>query len=238
MNRGAKIAQDFDELTLFAQVRNTWGLQRSNRELAEGLTHGLYYRLRWGGRNEEAAALCIILLKNKKLFLLLMHLTNFFKKDDADMIKEIFEVYDSDGSGSIEEDELVEGLKAIGGFSTSDSMTIFRQIDADGQGSISMEEFQSWWMVRFVHRVSSTRCAIVLSLLKYLSMLNVFASDTLFSSRMPASQSTEGRKVAEAMKQQRLDDFSMFGLFKNLDLMEAHMVKHERTLGEHLHTLR
>ncbi|GAX79159.1 hypothetical protein CEUSTIGMA_g6599.t1 [Chlamydomonas eustigma] len=183
-------SHDRDQAEVMANVRGSWGLQRSNRELSEGLTHGLFYRLRWGGRPEDSAALAMILLKKKELFLLQMHLSNVFKRDDENMIQEIFDTYDGDGSGSIEEDELVEGLKAIGGFSTSDSMTIFRQIDADGGGNITMEEFTTWWM------------------------------------------SAEGRKVAESMKQQRLDDFTMFGLFKNLDMLDSFLEK--LRLTEHL----
>lgn len=46
------------------------------------------------------------------------------------------------------------------------------------------------------------------------------------------SQSESGKKVAEAMKQQRLDDYSMYGLFRNLDEMEQMMESMDMT--EHL----
>ena len=50
------------------------------------------------------------------------------------------------------------------------------------------------------------------------------------------TQSSGGKKVAEAMKQQRLDDYSMFGLFKNLDEMDQYM--QDLDLNKHLDELR
>ena len=49
-------------------------------------------------------------------------------------------------------------------------------------------------------------------------------------------QSEDGKKVKEAMKQQRLDDVSMMGLQDNLEKMMVYMQDHELT--EHLSVFR
>ncbi len=40
-----------------------WGLERTNRELAEGLAHALHCRVKWGDRPEDAATLAVMLMK-------------------------------------------------------------------------------------------------------------------------------------------------------------------------------
>ena len=45
------------------QMRSTWGIQRTNRELTEGMSNSLSCRLRWGGRPADYATLAILLLK-------------------------------------------------------------------------------------------------------------------------------------------------------------------------------
>ena len=49
------------------QVRTSWGLQRTNRELTEGLSLAVASRLRWGGRPEDSATLAVMLLKVGRL---------------------------------------------------------------------------------------------------------------------------------------------------------------------------
>jgi len=48
---------------LLSRIRTTWGIQRTNRELVEGLSHSLLGRLRWGGRAKDNATLAVMLLK-------------------------------------------------------------------------------------------------------------------------------------------------------------------------------
>ena len=45
-----------------------WGLDRTVEELIQGLSHALYYRLRWGGRYEDFASLAVILMKASKRY--------------------------------------------------------------------------------------------------------------------------------------------------------------------------
>ena len=54
-------------------------------------------------------------VQKKELFRLQAFITSLFQKSEADMIKDIFVMYDTDGSGGIDEDELCAGLTASGG---------------------------------------------------------------------------------------------------------------------------
>ena len=80
------------DLLTSPQFRKTWGLQRTNRELSEGLSLSLSCRLRWGGRSTDNATLAVILMRRKEYHRLQAFLTAFFKKPDSEMIKDIFEV--------------------------------------------------------------------------------------------------------------------------------------------------
>ena len=51
------------KVELLSKIRTTWGIQRSNRELAEGMNHSLICRLRWGGQPRDNATLAVMLLK-------------------------------------------------------------------------------------------------------------------------------------------------------------------------------
>ena len=61
--------------------------------------------------------------QKKELFRLQAFITSLFQKSEADMIKDIFVMYDTDGSGGIDEDELCAGLTASGGGSSLTRMT-------------------------------------------------------------------------------------------------------------------
>ena len=45
------------------QVRGSWGLQRTNRELAAGLQQAMRQRLRWSSRPEDQATLAVLHIK-------------------------------------------------------------------------------------------------------------------------------------------------------------------------------
>ena len=45
------------------QVRGGRGLQRTNRDLVDGLFFALYHRLRWSSRTEDVANLAVYLLQ-------------------------------------------------------------------------------------------------------------------------------------------------------------------------------
>ena len=53
-------------------------------------------------------------------------------------------MYDQDGSGQIDQGELVNGLSALAGFSVEQCIIIFQQIDTSKDGLISRSEFNTW----------------------------------------------------------------------------------------------
>ena len=65
-------------------------------------------------------------------------------QQQTDMIREVFELFDTDGEGKLQEDELASALFAMG-ISTRNHHKMARdlvtQIDEDGDRNISLEEF-------------------------------------------------------------------------------------------------
>ena len=59
-------------------------------------------------------------------------------------LEQIFELYDSDHSGSISYSELVAHFTKLG-FSEDDNERIFRMIDRDGGGEVDMTEFKRFY---------------------------------------------------------------------------------------------
>ncbi len=51
--------------------------------------------------------------------------------------------YDVDGSGELDEDELVNVL-GVAGFTEEEAHAIFKEVDVDKGGSVSMDEFETW----------------------------------------------------------------------------------------------
>eukprot|EP00798_Chlamydomonas_sp_ICE-L_P024922 gene24922-10573_t len=62
-----------------------------------------------------------------------------------DDIKAIYSVYDTDGSGSLDEDEFIEVLRTAG-FSTKEAQEIFLEVNIDGDDEVSLGEFEVWWI--------------------------------------------------------------------------------------------
>jgi Ca2+-binding EF-hand superfamily protein len=60
--------------------------------------------------------------------------------DQLEEVKQIFFLYDADGSGSIGIAELFEALGSVG-LSQDELVELFHKYDADGNGMISLEEF-------------------------------------------------------------------------------------------------
>ena len=53
-------------------------------------------------------------------------------------------MYDRDGSGQIDQNELVNGLSTLAGFSVVHCITIFQKIDINKSGLIDHNEFKIW----------------------------------------------------------------------------------------------
>jgi Ca2+-binding EF-hand superfamily protein len=74
-------------------------------------------------------------------------------QQQADQIKEIFDLFDTDGGGTMDRQELAVAMCALGLQSSTDMKSqhlsnedIISTIDSDGSNSISLEEFRSLMM--------------------------------------------------------------------------------------------
>lgn len=78
------------------QIKRTWGLQRTNRQLQEELVTALHCRLRWTSRPEDKGSLAALLLREGELAqlqLLLCGLPGLRSDDEAlQDIRDIFKV--------------------------------------------------------------------------------------------------------------------------------------------------
>eukprot|EP00927_Polykrikos_kofoidii_P018835 TRINITY_DN18778_c0_g1_i1.p1 TRINITY_DN18778_c0_g1~~TRINITY_DN18778_c0_g1_i1.p1 ORF type:complete len:1143 (+),score=210.58 TRINITY_DN18778_c0_g1_i1:104-3430(+) len=69
------------------------------------------------------------------------------RRGEVEHMKEAFQAWDNDGSGSIESAELRRVLKALDpDFSERDISKLIRQIDANGNGMVDFNEFCEWVM--------------------------------------------------------------------------------------------
>ena len=66
--------------------------------------------------------------------------------DRREELRETFDTFDKDGSGTIGIDEFAKLLQLLGaGMSASDVKIGFRELDRDRSGAIGFEEFYAWW---------------------------------------------------------------------------------------------
>jgi len=74
-------------------------------------------------------------------------------EDQLTDIKEAFELFDTDGSGSIDSKELKVAMKQLG-FDTSEEEIdrMIRDVDADDSGEIDLEEFMSMMTKKMLNR--------------------------------------------------------------------------------------
>ena len=64
-------------------------------------------------------------------------------------VREIFDHYDRDGSGSIDRGELARLLEALGAAASEEELSIALDVvDADRSGKVSWSEFIAWWTSR------------------------------------------------------------------------------------------
>lgn len=66
--------------------------------------------------------------------------------DRREELRETFDAFDKDGSGTIGIEEFGRLLKLLGaGMKPQDLRIGFRELDRDGSGAIGFEEFYAWW---------------------------------------------------------------------------------------------
>merc|ERR1712205_219778 len=70
-------------------------------------------------------------------------------EDQVAEIKEAFDLFDTDGSGSIDTNELKVAMKALGMDAKSDEIRkLINDIDSDGDGTIDFDEFLAMMTAR------------------------------------------------------------------------------------------
>jgi Ca2+-binding EF-hand superfamily protein len=68
--------------------------------------------------------------------------------DDAEQkLRDVFNIFDADGSGGIDRDEMRSLMKKLAQDLTEEEISlIMEEVDADGDGEISFEEFKTLMM--------------------------------------------------------------------------------------------
>ena len=78
--------------------------------------------------------------------------------DGTDAITRVFDSLDTDGSGSLDAEELRTALSQLGvPMSPREAHNLMATLDADGSGSISLEEFNTWWSATLEASVNAVR---------------------------------------------------------------------------------
>lgn len=63
-----------------------------------------------------------------------------------DEIQSIFQIYDDDRSGTLDEEEFVYAMSQTGGYTEEYANQMFREIDSDGSGEVTFDEFRLWYI--------------------------------------------------------------------------------------------
>ncbi|KAF5832574.1 hypothetical protein DUNSADRAFT_11504 [Dunaliella salina] len=105
--------------------------------------------LRWSGEPQDMGLYAALMLQSKE-YAQLQYVLNSVDEihDDEATLKEIrdlFALFDSDGGGSLDEDEFTQVL-GMAGFGAEEAHSIFAQVDTDKGGSVELEEFEAWWI--------------------------------------------------------------------------------------------
>ncbi|GFH32559.1 EF-hand domain-containing protein, partial [Haematococcus lacustris] len=177
----AAAAQPQDKLRIIAEIKHTVGLNRMHRLLPESLMRSARAGLRWGGSLCRISMYCAILLKNNEQAQAqaLLHAIPEIHDDEKTLqdIRDVFKVYDTDGSGELDRDEFVEVL-GVAGFTSDEAHSIFGKVDTDGGGSVSLVEFEKWWIesqrqqsTRYQHGVELTLDALLVNLKAMIALL-------------------------------------------------------------------
>jgi calmodulin len=64
-----------------------------------------------------------------------------------DRLKKLFDRFDSNCDGLVDEDEFREVLRSLGETPTDELLSLeFAAIDANADGKVEFEEFKEWWL--------------------------------------------------------------------------------------------
>ncbi|ETV99183.1 hypothetical protein H310_07977 [Aphanomyces invadans] len=139
--------------------------------------------------------------ENEKLAKKQMHVAarSVVKKDDLETmaIRHSFEAFDTDGSGSIELDELRLLLSELGiPISERELIAGFQEMDTDGSGAIDFDEFAAWWKTGLTAGKAKTQMILLRLKLRGQSMVKRI---TGAEARAQAAKHIVNRRRFEAM---------------------------------------
>mmetsp|Transcript_9490 Transcript_9490/g.24197 ORF Transcript_9490/g.24197 Transcript_9490/m.24197 type:complete len:1454 (-) Transcript_9490:818-5179(-) len=138
-----------DKQHIMVEVRHAAGQKRMQVLTSESILRATRGWLRWSGEPQDMALYAALMLQSKE-YAQLQYVLNAVEEihDDEATLKEVrdlFAIYDEDGTGSLEEDEFAQVL-SLAGFGPEESRSIFKQVDVDGGGSVELDEFEAWWI--------------------------------------------------------------------------------------------
>uniref|UniRef100_A0A7S3QZ21 EF-hand domain-containing protein n=1 Tax=Dunaliella tertiolecta TaxID=3047 RepID=A0A7S3QZ21_DUNTE len=138
-----------DKNQILMEVRHSAGQKRMQALTGESIVRAARGWLRWSGEPQDMAQYVALMLRSKEYAQLqyVLNAVDEIHDDEATLkeIRDLFKIYDEDGTGSLEEDEF-EQVLALAGFSKEESKSIFKQVDTDGGGSVELDEFEAWWI--------------------------------------------------------------------------------------------
>ncbi|GAX76665.1 hypothetical protein CEUSTIGMA_g4111.t1 [Chlamydomonas eustigma] len=144
----AETCKPDDKLRLVGEAKRTVGLKRMHVLMKEGLRRAIRSTLRWGGL-PELSAYCAMLLQGEEYSLLHCTLLSLpelaVDEQQLQEIRDIFNMYDEDGSGELDKEEFVTVL-GVAGFEAAEAADIFDQVNTDGGDGVSIVEFEQWWV--------------------------------------------------------------------------------------------
>ncbi|KAG1669057.1 hypothetical protein FOA52_003975 [Chlamydomonas sp. UWO 241] len=144
----AECARDKDATHLLSELRHKRGMQRSNMLVTEALRCALHSKLRWRASVWGWAMFAVLNLRGDDHLPLQQLLASWAELGDNEAslkeVRLIFQAYDEDGSGELDEKEFIEVLMK-GGYSEAEAVMAFVEVNTDGEGGVSMEEYEVWW---------------------------------------------------------------------------------------------
>jgi len=155
-----------DKAHILWQIKHTVGSKLMRRGLVDALLRSSRAALRFSTNARDVAMYCALLLKAGEFCRLqqVMHLMDELEDDEKTFkeIRDIFSMYDSDGSGELDESEFIEVLKATG-FTEEEAELIFKEVNTDGDGGVSIAEFETWWMLSQRQQNQRHRKAVIMT---------------------------------------------------------------------------
>jgi len=155
-----------DKAAILTEIKSTVGAKRMHKSLMDSVLRAARTGLRCDGNMGSMGMYCALLFKSGEFCRLQQVFHNIPElEDDEKMLQEIrdiFAVYDTDGSGQLDESEFVAGLCNVG-FAEEEATQIYNEVDVDGEGGVSAVEFEAWWVQSQRQQAMRSRKAVAMT---------------------------------------------------------------------------